>query len=232
MIDRIRIDGIYDQRTLKGLTEIQVNDFCFDFRPKSFNFLQEHKFLELMTKNFSPRANYWLHFCNEKEFVIDKILGDLIHDLNRSSDHSAEGEKRNIFLEFSGNEDPSFYNQFQCPYFVHFNPEKNMKKVYKDPFFAGLVFDYNYLHEIFELGNFQGFLKVFYQKILPIIEERDLDLVLKVDWDSNIFPSLLDSIDFSILAFPVNNKIEIAYRNVDLSKARRELKVFLSNARI
>ena len=48
MSERIRIEGIYSGKTLEELSSNKVFDFVFDFRPKSFNFIQEHHFLKII----------------------------------------------------------------------------------------------------------------------------------------------------------------------------------------
>ena len=44
---------------------------------------------------------------------------------------------------------------------------------------------------------------------------NDLDILLAIDWDSDIFPSLLDMMNFNGLSMPLNSKIEVAYRQLD-----------------
>jgi hypothetical protein len=48
-------------------------------------------------------------------------------------------------------------------------------------------------------------------------------IILRIDWNSNVFPSLFDYFDFDLMSFPINSKIEICYRNVDLKKLTSEM---------
>ena len=66
----IRIDGIYDNETLKTARSLGVGLFNFDFRPKSFNFLQQHSFLDMLKEGVFSSENLFMHFANEKDFVI------------------------------------------------------------------------------------------------------------------------------------------------------------------
>ena len=91
---RYVIEGIYDQRTFNSLKEVGISSFSFDFRPTSFNFYQQYRFLDLIDKCFDSSHQYFLHFAGEADFVIQKMVDDLDAQLG-------DKEKSNIFLEFS-----------------------------------------------------------------------------------------------------------------------------------
>ena len=91
----IRVDGIYDLKTLETARSLGLNLFQFDFRPKSFNFLQQHVFLDMLSKGVLSSETFFLRYSNEKNFVIFKMLEDLksMIPLEKNSDQ--------VFLEFS-----------------------------------------------------------------------------------------------------------------------------------
>ena len=66
MEGRFRVEGIYDKRTLQRLQDLNLKDLSFDFRPRSFNFLQQHTFMEIV-ENISTEDRLYLHFENEAE---------------------------------------------------------------------------------------------------------------------------------------------------------------------
>ena len=79
---RIKVDGIYDRRTLSALASLGTRDLCFDFRPKSFNFLQQHVFLDLLGTHNSSEKKIYLHYANEQDFMVQKMIDDSQQSVN------------------------------------------------------------------------------------------------------------------------------------------------------
>jgi hypothetical protein len=52
---------------------------------------------------------------------------------------------------------------------------------------------------------------------------EDKQIVLRIDWNDNVFPSLFDYFDIDLMSFSINDKIEVCYRNVDLKKLTAEM---------
>ena len=77
MEQQLRIDGIYDKRTLKHLKDQGIKDFCFDFSPKSFNFIQEYVFLEQILNLLNSSDRIFLHFSKANDPMIKKIVVDI-----------------------------------------------------------------------------------------------------------------------------------------------------------
>ena len=111
-----QLDGIYDQRTLKLLQQVEIRHLSFDFRPTSFNFFQLHRCLDLLKSKFSFRDHYYFHFANEADFVIKKILDDVSLLALPSHLHSWN-------LIFSDAQPGTFYDQFECPYYLYYRTE-------------------------------------------------------------------------------------------------------------
>jgi len=194
---------------------MSVNQFSFDFRARSFNFLQQYKFLELMNEFSSPLDQYFLHYENEQNYTIQKMLDDF-PDLT----------KRNIFLEFSDLLDAEFYRQFNVPFFWHFHPNISLDSIVNTPLCRGIVFSYAYIYDLYESGNFFNFVKVFLGSVGEKVENKEIQLVLSVDWDADIFSSLFDFLPISLCSLTINNKVELNYRNPDILKISHELKHF------
>ena len=74
MKNLIRLDGIYNHETLEAARSMGVESFQFDFRPRSLNFLQLHVFQEMIDKLPKNKETFFLHFSNEKDFVVAKVV--------------------------------------------------------------------------------------------------------------------------------------------------------------
>lgn len=213
---KIKIDGVYDKRTVRELDQVAIRDYGFDFRPLSFNFLQQYRFLELIDSCFSPLNRYFLHYSNERDYIVWKMINDL---------SSARSENMDGFhLEFSDQQDSSYYNQFGLPYYWHYSPQVNMKQVFLNfKYLKGIVIPFNIMEEIHQSGNFHNFTQNFHKSSYGPMMERKIELSLLLDWDSNIFPSLLEFFDFDMFSFAINHKTEICYRNVDLKRVKNQI---------
>lgn len=217
----MRIEGLYDLRTLRTLKDSGIFDYGFDFRPTSFNFLQQYRFMDLMAQLDDSKSRYYLHFCNEADFVIAKFVEDLKKHYSENTDYGTFKDK--VALEFSDYCTASFYDSFETPYYWNFHQERPLKDYLKSKHIKGLIFDFKWLHEKHEKGEFDSFFAHFLQVAAPFIRERKLEFILKIDWDSHLFDSLFDYVDFKLLSLPVNEKIEVCYRNVDLNKASKNI---------
>lgn len=217
----MRIEGLYDLRTLKALKEAGIYDYGFDFRPTSFNFLQQYRFMDLIEELDDKKSRYYLHFSNEADFVIAKFIADL--KKYYSENIECGNFKDKVTLEFSDYCQASFYDSFETPYYWNFHQERPMKDYLNAKYIKGVLFDFNWLHEKHQKGEFDSFFAYFLQAAVPYIREKGLEVGLKVDWDAHLFDSLFDYIDFQFLSLPINEKIEVCYRNVDLSKASKNI---------
>ena len=74
---KLRIEGVYDIRTVQYLKGQGIEDFSFDFRPKSFNFLQQYRFFEIIERCFHKNLRFFLKYQNEKDFIVQKMLNDI-----------------------------------------------------------------------------------------------------------------------------------------------------------
>lgn len=206
-----RLSGIYDLRTLNFLIENGIHQFIFDFRPTSMSFLQEYKVVELL-KNISF-GKVFLLFRNEKSFMIERIY--------TSCRNSFGGE---IILEIEGSVDEGF-TDLGIPFYYRIEEEDqltNSLQVILDPNCRGHVLSYEMLKNLNDRNSFLSWIQRYYKEIGGRSLELKQDLFL--DWDSDIFPTLFEYFDFDSLTLPVNSKIEVCYRNVDLNKVSNNLK--------
>ncbi len=228
---KLRIDGIYDKKTLSSLATMGVSNFSFDFRPLSLNFLQQYKFLEMLKMVFQnqiqTRENstikYFLHYANAKELEINKMIDDIKTIYKRESDYTfREMFPSNFYFEFSDQLDNEYYKQFGLNYYLHYFSTKDLKKHLRCPKFKGLIIPYYIIeghHNAQQLNSFlKNLLQLIYQN-----KQIDFEIILLVNWDTDILPSLFDYFDFDMVSVPINNIVEISYRNVDINKVSDQL---------
>ena len=210
---RFRVEGIYDRRTIQLIKELSIFDFGFDFRPLSTSFLQQHIFMDLIKNNLGPSHKIYLRFENEQNFIIQKFLDDL----------QENGiPKDQIILEFSDDQELDYYEQFQIPYLLHFTQEK--KANIKDSmFFKGLVFS----SAEFQIQKENGKVGQFQNKIFNFLGSKSIDseIFLYHDWDTDLYPSLFEYFDIDACTLPINDKIEVCYRNVDFNSFKQNFKI-------
>ncbi len=213
MDKKVKICGIYDKRTIQRLKEIGTDQFSFDFRARSFNFLQQHSFMDLQ-EELSLDEGLYLQFENEADFVIKKILDDL----------SSRRSLKNVFLEFSDLQSADFYDQFEVPYIWHYNFEyKSFDAIVSSKYASGFVLKFSDLLKLHEDGVLHNFCNNFHSQFIRHLSRDDFSLILELDWDSNLFSSISKYFDFDLISIPISNKVEICYRNVDLAKVQNHV---------
>ncbi len=236
MTSEIKIDGIYDDKIIKRLGSIGIKNFGFDFRPLSFNFIPQYKFQEIIDKEFILDRRFFLHFADEKDFMIWKIVNDLTKlygHLSKKIENRVDylTMQSNFFLEFSFlKNDLDFYNQFNLPFYIYFDSSSNSPedfvKFSRPSYLKGIILNYNMLLQIYDRGEIETFKK----GLLPIISNKNgmkkIEIILDVDWDSEIFAGILESFSFDNVSFKINSKIEFSYRNVDLNRVENHLRNF------
>ena len=213
MRPRLRINGIYDHTTLKLLRDLNVDDFGFDFRARSYNFLQQYVFLDLLKKHYYPGHQLFLHYSQEANFVIQKMLTDLKEELP---------EVGSFFLEFSDQQENSFYEQFNTDFHWHYQDEHSLEIVLHSPRLKGVVIDYRTV----EFLHAQDLFYQFYSNVLQEkIQSRGIEVGLALAWDADVFPSLYEFANFDYIIYTIDDKIEISYRNVDLLRLKKQIQL-------
>lgn len=226
---KFRFDGVYDEKTWEFLINKchalgQPAHILFDFRPLSLNFLQQHRFLELMAKNFDPSARYYLQYQNEPEFVTQKMLDDL-------SEVLAGELAENFLLEFSDLKPASFYEQFNLPYFWHYQEGSELKNILSSPLLKGVVLPGEILEKYLVEDRLYSFVQTFLG-MLDNMGSADLELILLLDWEVDFAYSLFEIFDFTSIAIPIDRHVQSGYRNVDIRKLDNNLKVLKDQRRL
>lgn len=218
MEQKLRIEGIYDTRTLKYLKLQGIKDFCFDFLPRSFNFIQEYVFLEQILKLLDPSDRVFLHFARSNDPMVFKLILDL-KKIGQSL--------TNVYFEFdewSAEVNPI---DFSYNYLLNFSndsdPSKSIGKNFK-----GFTFNFDFFETLHRSNLLNIFASNFYTRYQSKLSEESV-ILLRLDWHNNLLASLFELFEFNLLSFPINSKIEVCYRNVDLKKLSSEMEVLQKN---
>jgi hypothetical protein len=224
---RQRIEGVYDLRTLRSLIDLGVTSFAFDFRPKSPSFLQQHKFLEIMAHAYSPLHKYNLIYENEKNYIVQKMIDDLIQNIAKVGGLRGMNVG-NFMLDFRGQEDAAYYRSFNFPYALDYAPRAGLKEAFNSTLLSEVGISY----QMAMLAHAEHLMPSFSRNLSQVLHSPSMrptpKLILRCDWDIDLYPSIFDFLDVDELALPINNKIEVCYRNVDLGKLKGQLKFFVA----
>lgn len=264
----LRMEGIYDLRTILHLKNLNINCFSFDFRPRSFNFLQQYKFFEILQEEYSKELCFFLRYENEKDFVIQKMLTDLkdfffknnlsiknnnnlsntsliVDDHKDIYDNNDDPSKSNfeidLFgdafpLEFSDDLGRKYYDYFKHPYWWHYRESNELNSLLESPYLKGIVIDSDMFGQYFNQEAILGFLQIFHIRGGEKQEQKKslppLKLILRSQWQNNstllsIFKN--DYIKMEYLSLPIDQSIEICYRNVDLNKLNQNIQNIFSH---
>jgi hypothetical protein len=219
MGQKLRIEGIYDQRTLKHLKQKGLKDFCFDFSPRSFNFIQEYVFLEQLLSLLDTNDRVFLHFARSNDPMVSKLIEDL-----KKAGHSLY----NVFFEFDEWTDEVSPINFQNNYLLNFSKDIDSGKMIGSAF-RGFIFNFEFFEDLQRKKLLATFASNFYTRF-ELKMNQDSLMLLKIDWNSNLLVTLFDLFEFDLLSFPINSKIEVCYRNVDLKKLSSEMEILQKNA--
>ena len=217
---KIRLEGVYDEHAIRRMQEKGISQYTFDFRPKSFNFLQQHRLENLLKELYTPLTRYYLHFAYEKNYVVFKFISDLKRLLGIKFNH-----QDGISLEFSDKKKATYYEEFQAPFYWHYDPTGDCENIFSLEWLEGIVFDFGLLEFFYKSGKIDEFSTNYYRFLQRSPLKERLQLILSIDWDSNIPPGLEEYFDFDIISLPINKKVEQEYRLVDYDLLSRNLKV-------
>jgi hypothetical protein len=218
MEQKLRIDGIYDKRTLNHLKSLGLKDFCFDFSPKSFNFIQEYVFLEQILKLIEPSDKIFLRFNRSNDPMVNKLIEDI-----KKNGHSL----KNIYFEFDEWSAEVSSINFEYNYLLNFSKDNDpIKLIGKN--FKGFIFQFDFFENLHRSDLIDSFTRNFFSKYSAVLGAESL-MLLKIDWHNNLISSVFDLFDFDLLSFPINSKIEVCYRNVDFNKLNSEMKLLKKN---
>lgn len=216
---RLKVTGIYDQTSLNLLQEEGIKLFGFDFRARSFNFLQQYAFFELLNTSYQSNFKFDLIFQNEKDFIIQKMVDDLkekLLELGRTKESLSH-----FNLHFTDVKGVEFYDSFKTPFIWEFHPMEDLVKLAHSSYLKGIVLPYDYLLDLHQKGEFHTFVADFLKKLSKAGIRKGISLGLKLNWSADPFPSLTQFLVFDYWQVSINSTLETSYRKIspDLVKS-------------
>lgn len=222
MNNKLRLEGIYSSETISYIEEKNIKDFGFDFRPMSLNFIQHYKYLEILEETHNSKQLHWLHFENEHPDIIKKLLLDSKDILDKKGQ-----VKGSLLLEFSDNQKSVYYDQFNNNFAWNYVDMESLKEVIKSKHLKVLILPFSEIEHLQNTSKFHDFVASFHKTTFESFHNNKIKLALKMDWDSNIFPSLFEFIKFDFCSLGVNQKVETSFRKIDWKKFDDSLNYYL-----
>lgn len=215
-----KVDGIYDIRTIEQLLLLGVRRFTFDMRPRSLNFIQHYRVIE-MVKTIGLRKDivFCFHFENEHPMLVQKFIDDLAAQAAAAKDDWTSGR---LELEFSQREDFEAMDDFNIPYRWHLASGSDWAKAARAKNMRGLVIPFEYLEDALENGSLYSLCNNLHT-LFPRLEFH-----LARGWGANVFPTLLELFDFADVALPIDPNVEVCFRNVDQAKLASGIRPYLN----
>ncbi|MBT7610478.1 MAG: hypothetical protein HN576_12030 [Bacteriovoracaceae bacterium] len=217
MGETLKISGIYNSEILNRTSLEGVNHFAFDFRVRSPNFLPEYSFKEIIEKNFNHQAKYYLHYQDEKDFMINRLIDELkksLHSIGRGQEYL-----KNFILQFSDAREVSFYENCALNFIWEYHPLGDIERIVQCKNNCGILIPYDYIQNAANDGSLQNMaIKILRARQLKGKSGKDKEpfqVTLQLDWSSDVLPSLSEFLSFDIIDLPINSNIESSYRNVD-----------------
>ncbi|MBF0299420.1 MAG: hypothetical protein HQK51_11915 [Oligoflexia bacterium] len=234
---KIRVEGIYDLRTIAFLKNLNIKSYSFDFRPRSFNFLQQYKFFEILSQEYSKNSFYFLKYENERDFIIQKMLDDLLEFSIKNNLWSKLEEMDNARattidnfcattfpLEFSDDLGRKYYDSFKHPYWWHYRESNELNLLLESPYLQGIIVESDLFGQYFNQEAIFGFLQLFYIRNSNV--QTPLKLIIRTQLPNiKILLSNFnnDYVKMEFLSLPIDQSIEVCYRNVDLKKLNQSI---------
>ena len=207
---RMLIFGIYGQEALLLSKKLGVEQFGFDFRPKSFNFLQGYRFIKLLNSLGHHRYQYFLHYAHDQNFIIDRMIKDVAEQTDVS--------RKQLILVFSGSQGGEFYQQFGLRFAWFFESLRILSKLVNYDLFQEVILDYCELEFLHGRGRAILLLK----EVRDICASRsDVKISLRLPWELDILASVFDFFYFDRYLLAISSGVERAYREVDAGKFTR-----------
>lgn len=197
-----KIGGIYDKRTFLSLKEIGISHFEFDFRPRSFNFIQKYVLEEIVKSSMIGNEVLYLHFANEADFIIKDIVSLF------------DNTSIKPILVFSDDQSSEYYSQFNLDYYWHYRADKKIKEILNSSLNKGIIFDLEFLDELYQKQTITTFTSNF----LSMPNALTKELAVKLDWGKSIPRIIEELMSPQIIEMGINPNVEICYRNVDTRK--------------
>tara|TARA_B100001971_G_C18268046_1_gene596671 strand:- start:108732 stop:109388 length:657 start_codon:yes stop_codon:yes gene_type:complete len=196
----IKINGVYSNEVVTFLKSLGVNNFGFDLRPTSFNFVQLHIIQDIVKVN--PNCTFTFLFQNEKDFVIKELVNFVCHETPL--------QKEQVLLEFTDIHDIDSCESFEMNYIWHFSDLTNYRKILHAKYLRVISLSQNHMQDYQEKQQFFPLLKELYELKRP---SNLLDL--RINWTEAPGESIIDFIKPNLLTLEIDNSVQSSYRQLD-----------------
>ncbi|MDP7319226.1 MAG: hypothetical protein QF441_01395 [Bacteriovoracaceae bacterium] len=191
------LKGVCHQDVSEQVECQNLEQLSFDFRPKSFNFIQGYKVLDILKKT-QKSYQYSLMFDNEKDFVISEFLKKTPDDLSSS-----------IFLEFFNESSLEFMEKFGKKYFWHYNDKVKIRDISQCQNIDRIIFTHEHLELLHQQGELFGFFQLFSDYFHKVMIE------VQLNWNTELISSLVDMFQIPLFSFEISHEVEKSYQNPD-----------------
>lgn len=219
---RLKLNGHYDKATIKVAQSRGIKDFGFDFRPRSFNFLQNYKFVEILDEIYHPSHKYYLVFEKESDNVLNMFMEDVKKVF--ATRNALDQFDQQVFLEFTDFREKSFYNSLPMGFYWRVENEQALQEVLRAENLRGLILSFDMLERLHKSGGLFKFIGTLGQGMRSHSEK--IELGLDINWSADLFPSLFEFLQFDFYNLSINSQVESSYRNVDESKLIHHLNYY------
>ncbi|MFG1590945.1 hypothetical protein [Halobacteriovorax sp. CON-3] len=206
---RFVLEGIYDKRGFKFANEMAKGAYGFDFRPRSFNFIQGYVVEELLRESLLKLEDIVeLHFENDSPIVIDSVIEQVskIHP-NIRVNYGQSGLHTKEELERAGR-----------PFSIIFDiTDSQVYEKIQSHLCQSVVFSYEDIHRMSDQGQLNAFIVNFYTKVMATKNEK-FELGVKLNWNSNLSIGIIEQLDPDYLKYEISSQVERCYRNIDVPK--------------
>jgi hypothetical protein len=197
-----KINGVYDLQTLHQIKDFGVDCVTFDMRPTSMNFIQLYKIKDMLLECGSMFDKFFLHFANEKDFMIENALTEL-------SELDIDDK---IFIEFDDLRSATFYEQFNRNYIWTYNKHVDLEKLFQSTHFQVLKLDEQTIASLEVSGELFSVLK----NIFELKSKIGFEVEISCSWRTSIPMSIFDFFEFDIISLSINEMVENSYRNINM----------------
>jgi hypothetical protein len=217
MTAKLKINGIYDLRTLKQLKGTYQH-FGFDFDPLSLNYIQGHIFKDLLIHSYSTDDFYYLKMKNVPDFIALSTLNEASLGAKRKVD-----EIHNMVIEVAP-KDFKLLEKIDFPFWLNLSHDLDLSLL-SHPRIKGLTISNQHTTNSFERERFYRQLN----ELFDLKIKNNFKIELTLNWNEPIEQSLVDFFEFDLISLPINSLVEVCYRNVNLNKLQGELALIEKN---
>lgn len=207
---QLKVNGIYDQRTLEAVVSMGIKHFGFCFRPLSPHLLATKTFID----EILPKVPFGSFLYFEFENQLDPMIRYLSEKLN--SRNEAFQRVSICLVKITGNEECLFHSNqiLEIKY-----DEENLKEAKFLKNVLGLSF--NHL-ELERMKSGQKFNR-FFSSLEQFSHRDELEFEVRISADTSIEKKDLNLFDVGRISLEINSELEVCYRNVNLEKLTRRL---------